>query len=1145
MSQIELKIAFAPDVSQINAFLGELKKSLGTLGASIKPIDESVFQKAMKSAEQSVKASSEKMKESLSTASDAMVAVSKKSAEATASAWTNSLARVMKFNELTQAVQNITGSMREIGESFVSLDKASAEMRALGKEATALSTPIREAALTMSRDIPFGAAQLQKAMTNALASGIKPLDAAGTGLKIFAENTARLAAAAGADLEQTNSAVAGFLNAFGKDAKATAQFADIMYDTVNAGVVSVQQIAQYGAGAASTAASASLQFKDVGKAIAVLTQNGQQAPEAFTNLNNLFVKLLKPTESMTQAFAIAGESIDRIKTGTLEERLAVLQGVMKKTGVDAISLVGDIQAGTALSTLTKNMESTRDIFGQVGEKAGSTQYAYEQMSQSVDFQTKQMQARFDEFKVRMLDGLGSVGIGAMSLVNGLGAIAPQLTALAAIKNIFPEGAFSSAFSVVKDFAVNSASAIRGFATSSASYIADAFRSPGDTIKLAKAIVFDYATALGSQLTSAASAAKTAITSMGLASKVAMGGVLGVVGVLTTLYFSFEPFKKFVDDVVAVAVEKFKQMAEWVGKVAGSIGAMLGLTKKTEDQTKSASKSAEDAVRNTSQVIESELETQDKILKSARMSVDVLRDQFKKAMSASGGSVQVAKQATEDFAKTAETTAKKITDTAQRAKILAEIDAILGKKNKERNTDKNADKEAKEKETLLQLALDNLAVSQKQAEQDERTKRLAEKRIDLTNKEQEDREKRKVELLEKQLDEYAKIYNISNVLSNQAVVIGVQLSTDKAQDAELKEKVVNKVQALRVALKDAKNDSVELGVKFDKADLDTLKKDLLAVDKTLAGINASVSRSMDDAFGSLRGSLSGLFGGVGAGVADSARFALNTMTALSADAQAIRKADNEKKLADLKAQNDKEIAILKKAEAEKLITAKEAQEKREALDAGYNATKQQIEEEGLNQTLSYISQGLGVAKTLFAEQTAAYKAMAISQALINTYAAAVAALAPPPVGAGPIFGIPLAAITVAAGLANVAKIAGFRKGGYTGDGGADDTAGVVHKGEFVFTKDMTRRNREHFEKMHKEKLSMEQYAERYLRVSEYGIINLNSRTDTRGIEQRLDTMIARLERVESAQLRSAKRFESLSKVEVKNEVVIKDKRRAKI
>ena len=36
------------------------------------------------------------------------------------------------------------------------------------------------------------------------------------------------------------------------------------------------------------------------------------------------------------------------------------------------------------------------------------------------------------------------------------------------------------------------------------------------------------------------------------------------------------------------------------------------------------------------------------------------------------------------------------------------------------------------------------------------------------------------------------------------------------------------------------------------------------------------------------------------------------------------------------------------------------------------------------------------------------------------------------------------------------LSGFSDGGYTGDGGKYDAAGIVHKGEFVMTKEQTQR-----------------------------------------------------------------------------------------
>ncbi|WP_323600618.1 phage tail length tape measure family protein [Pseudomonas putida] len=83
-----------------------------------------------------------------------------------------------------------------------------------------------------------------------------------------------------------------------------------------------------------------------------------------------------------------------------------------------------------------------------------------------------------------------------------------------------------------------------------------------------------------------------------------------------------------------------------------------------------------------------------------------------------------------------------------------------------------------------------------------------------------------------------------------------------------------------------------------------------------------------------------------------------------------------------------------------------------------------------------------------------KAAAIAQTTISTYKSATdsyAALAAIPI-VGPALGFAAAAAAITAGLANVAAIngVGFSTGGYTGPGGVNDPAGIVHKGEVVWS-----------------------------------------------------------------------------------------------
>lgn len=90
----------------------------------------------------------------------------------------------------------------------------------------------------------------------------------------------------------------------------------------------------------------------------------------------------------------------------------------------------------------------------------------------------------------------------------------------------------------------------------------------------------------------------------------------------------------------------------------------------------------------------------------------------------------------------------------------------------------------------------------------------------------------------------------------------------------------------------------------------------------------------------------------------------------------------------------------------------------------------------------VSDILGQTANLFGKQTIAYKVLASGQAIMNTYAAATAALAPPPLGAGPIIGPIFAALAIAQGIANVAKINSVNLPSFE-DGGVIPISGRSH------------------------------------------------------------------------------------------------------
>ncbi len=112
--------------------------------------------------------------------------------------------------------------------------------------------------------------------------------------------------------------------------------------------------------------------------------------------------------------------------------------------------------------------------------------------------------------------------------------------------------------------------------------------------------------------------------------------------------------------------------------------------------------------------------------------------------------------------------------------------------------------------------------------------------------------------------------------------------------------------------------------------------------------------------------------------------------------------------------------------------------------------------------SFFDNFTGLQRSENREIAAIGKAAAISNAIINTYSAANAAyasMAGIPI-VGPALGVAAAAGAIASGMVNVAAIesqsVGFREGGYTGNVGKNEVAGVVHGQEYVLDADTTAR-----------------------------------------------------------------------------------------
>jgi phage-related minor tail protein len=145
---------------------------------------------------------------------------------------------------------------------------------------------------------------------------------------------------------------------------------------------------------------------------------------------------------------------------------------------------------------------------------------------------------------------------------------------------------------------------------------------------------------------------------------------------------------------------------------------------------------------------------------------------------------------------------------------------------------------------------------------------------------------------------------------------------------------------------------------------------------------------------------------------------------------------------------------------RLISDQQFADAEAKLYAGHAAVLQQIEDDrqrvmmmGITQSMSQgaeaIKEGFGAQSSAYRAAFALSKAAAVAQATVNMYLDISQASAK-----GWPYNIPLIAKAMGEGLSIIGAIrsvsAGYSGGGYTGDGGVLQPAGVVHKGEVVWS-----------------------------------------------------------------------------------------------
>jgi len=213
-----------------------------------------------------------------------------------------------------------------------------------------------DAVLSLAGKTGQAPATLARGLYDIASSGFEGAD----GLKVL-EAAAKAATAGLSTTAVASRAITAVLNAYGMSASEAGHVSDVMFKTVERGVLTFEDLAQNMGDVVAMAATAKVPLEEIGAAIAAMTKAGIQPAEAFTSLNMVIRSLINPAEEAKAAAAEMG--IQWNATGLASKGLL---GTFRDLSAVLNTSVKDVDA------LTKAGASDSEIMQVVAQNAGMT-----------------------------------------------------------------------------------------------------------------------------------------------------------------------------------------------------------------------------------------------------------------------------------------------------------------------------------------------------------------------------------------------------------------------------------------------------------------------------------------------------------------------------------------------------------------------------------------------------------------------------------------------------------------------------------------------------------------------------------------------------------------------------------------------------
>ncbi len=346
------------------------------------------------------------------------------------------------FNQIQQSVERIAATAQTLSAPFVELDTSLRNIGALGVKNFA---EFEGLVVGLSKTIPDSAAVIGDAIAEAVGSGVIAVENGRANIQQaseFIQVASKLAIAGNTDIQTAVKGLASTLNSYSLSTSEANRVSDVIFNTFNYGVSSVKELSKYLYEITPTAAGLGVSLEQVGGALATMTKQGIRTTVATDRLRSFLVALQKPNKELAAVMERSGVTLQGFRDGTLtmQEAAKRISYTTKELGLNTNQIFASVEAASAVMFLGgKNAEKAMIDLKNVSQR-NTVKEGFDVQAQGIESRVRVM---INTINAGFIEMFGKVGTGATVALNTTARLAPTLTALASVKQLVPEGAFTS------------------------------------------------------------------------------------------------------------------------------------------------------------------------------------------------------------------------------------------------------------------------------------------------------------------------------------------------------------------------------------------------------------------------------------------------------------------------------------------------------------------------------------------------------------------------------------------------------------------------------------------------------------------------------------------------------------------------------